>query len=183
MSDSPPGAPLRAGAGRGTVRFRCARTFRLAADPSLAALRPSRRRVPPRRLARPSRRRPVVFGPGHGLRRPRWVGAAGPTPSRAARPAASTRGCASRAGSASSCRPVTGATRSPTDGARVLTVDEIPVEASFLVFFFHGGRVQPYVLGGAGYTWAKPKGQGPNAGTSYSRGEPLHAPRGAPAWT
>jgi opacity protein-like surface antigen len=53
------------------------------------------------------------------------------------------------------------------DGARVLTVDQIPVAASFLVFFLHGGRVQPYVLAGAGYTWAKPKGDGPNAATSY----------------
>lgn len=53
------------------------------------------------------------------------------------------------------------------DGARVLTVDQIPVEASFLVFFLHSGRVQPYVLAGAGYTWAKPKGDGPNAATSY----------------
>jgi opacity protein-like surface antigen len=53
------------------------------------------------------------------------------------------------------------------DGARVLTVDQIPVAASFLVFFLHGGRVQPYVLAGAGYTWAKPKGDGPKAATSY----------------
>jgi len=53
------------------------------------------------------------------------------------------------------------------DGTRVLTVDQIPVAASFLVFFFHSGRVQPYVLGGAAYTWAKPKGEGPNADTSY----------------
>jgi opacity protein-like surface antigen len=53
------------------------------------------------------------------------------------------------------------------DGARVLTVDQIPVEASFLVFFLHSGRVQPYVLAGAGYTWAKPKGDGPNAATYY----------------
>lgn len=54
-----------------------------------------------------------------------------------------------------------------TDGARVLTVDEIPVEGSLLVFFPHDGRVQPYLLAGIGYTWAKPKGAGPNAGTSY----------------
>ncbi len=53
------------------------------------------------------------------------------------------------------------------DGARILKVDEIPVTASFLVFFLHGGRVQPYALAGAGYTWAKPKGEGPNAATSY----------------
>jgi opacity protein-like surface antigen len=53
------------------------------------------------------------------------------------------------------------------DGARVLNVDQIPVEASFLVFFLHGGRVQPYALAGAGYTWAKPRGVGPNAATSY----------------
>src|SRR5664279_712923 len=53
------------------------------------------------------------------------------------------------------------------DGTRVLSVDQIPVEASFLVFLFHSGRVQPYVLAGAGYTWAKPKGVGPNADTTY----------------
>jgi outer membrane protein W len=53
------------------------------------------------------------------------------------------------------------------DGTRVLAVDEIPVEASFLVFFLHSGRVQPYVLAGAGYTWAKPKGEGSNAATHY----------------
>ncbi|MEO8586224.1 MAG: outer membrane beta-barrel protein [Acidobacteriota bacterium] len=53
------------------------------------------------------------------------------------------------------------------DGARVLKVDQIPIEASFLLFFLHGGPVQPYVLGGAGYTWAKPKGEGPNADKSY----------------
>ncbi len=53
------------------------------------------------------------------------------------------------------------------EGTRVLTVDEIPVEASFLVFFLHSGRVQPYVLAGAGYTWAKPQGAGPNAATHY----------------
>jgi outer membrane protein W len=53
------------------------------------------------------------------------------------------------------------------DGTRVLSVDQIPVEASFLVFLFHSGRVQPYVLAGAGYTWAKPKGVGPNADTYY----------------
>jgi opacity protein-like surface antigen len=52
------------------------------------------------------------------------------------------------------------------DGVRVLTVDEIPVSASLLVFFPHGGRVQPYLLAGIGYTWAKPKGVGPNADTS-----------------
>ena len=33
-----------------------------------------------------------------------------------------------------------------TDGVRVLTVDEIPIAASLLVFFPHDGRVQPYVL-------------------------------------
>jgi opacity protein-like surface antigen len=54
------------------------------------------------------------------------------------------------------------------DGASVLTVDQIPVEASFLVFFPNSGRVQPYVLAGAGYTWAKPKGNGPNAATYYA---------------
>lgn len=53
------------------------------------------------------------------------------------------------------------------DGVRVLRVDQIPVEASFLVFFLHRGPVQPYVLAGAGYTWAKPKGEGPNAATHY----------------
>lgn len=51
------------------------------------------------------------------------------------------------------------------EGARVLTVDQIPVAASFLVFFLHAGRVQPYVLAGAGYTWAKPRGEGPNSAT------------------
>jgi opacity protein-like surface antigen len=54
-----------------------------------------------------------------------------------------------------------------TEGVRVLTVDEIPVAASLLLFFPHDGRVQPYLLAGIGYTWAKPKGSGPNAGTSY----------------
>lgn len=53
-----------------------------------------------------------------------------------------------------------------SDGVRVLTVDEIPVATSLLVFFPHGGRVQPYLLAGIGYTWAKPKGAGPNADTS-----------------
>jgi len=53
------------------------------------------------------------------------------------------------------------------DGERVLTVDQIPFTASFLVFVLHSGRVQPFVLGGAGYTWAKPKGEGPNAAASY----------------
>src|SRR5450759_369310 len=38
------------------------------------------------------------------------------------------------------------------DGARALTVDQIPVEAPFLVVYLHSGRVQPYVLPGAGYT-------------------------------
>ena len=52
-------------------------------------------------------------------------------------------------------------------GVPVLTIDELPVAASFLVFFLHGGRVQPYALAGLGYTWAKPKGIGPNADTSY----------------
>jgi opacity protein-like surface antigen len=52
-------------------------------------------------------------------------------------------------------------------GKRVLSVDEVPVEASLLVFFLHGGRVQPYALAGAGYTWAKPKGEGSNAGVTY----------------
>ena len=55
-----------------------------------------------------------------------------------------------------------------TDGVRVLTVDEIPLAASLLVFFPHDRRVQPYLLAGIGYTWAKPKGAGPNADTSYS---------------
>ncbi len=50
-----------------------------------------------------------------------------------------------------------------TDGVRVLTVDEVPIAASLLLFFPHDGRVQPYVLAGIGYTWAKPRGQGPNA--------------------
>ncbi len=54
-----------------------------------------------------------------------------------------------------------------TDGVRALTVDEIPVAASLLVFFPYAGRVQPYLLAGIGYTWAKPRGLGPNAGTSY----------------
>lgn len=53
-----------------------------------------------------------------------------------------------------------------TDGIR-LTVDEIPVAASLLAFFPHDGRVQPYLLAGIGYTWAKPKGEGPNADPSY----------------
>jgi len=53
------------------------------------------------------------------------------------------------------------------DGARVLTVDEIPVEASFLVFFLHTGRIQPYIVAGAGYTWAKPRGVGPNTSAAY----------------
>src|ERR1017187_4365111 len=52
-----------------------------------------------------------------------------------------------------------------TDGVRVLTVDEIPVAATLLVFFPHARRVQPYLLAGIGYTWAKPKGGGPNGDT------------------
>ena len=55
-----------------------------------------------------------------------------------------------------------------TDGVRVLSVDEIPVAASLLVFFPHDGRVQPYLLAGIGYTWAKPKGVGPNSEMSYT---------------
>ena len=54
-----------------------------------------------------------------------------------------------------------------TDGVRVLTVDEIPVAAALLLFFPHDGRVQPYLLAGIGYTWAKPKGTGPNADATY----------------
>jgi len=50
-----------------------------------------------------------------------------------------------------------------TDGVRVLTVDEIPVAASLLVFLPYDGRVQPYLLAGIGYTWARPRGTGPNA--------------------
>ena len=53
------------------------------------------------------------------------------------------------------------------DGARVLTVDEIPIAVSLLVSFLQEGRVQPYVLAGIGYTWAKPRGTGTNAGTAY----------------
>jgi opacity protein-like surface antigen len=53
------------------------------------------------------------------------------------------------------------------DGARVLTVDEIPIAVSLLTFFLHEGRVQPYALAGIGYTWAKPRGEGMNAGTPY----------------
>ena len=52
-------------------------------------------------------------------------------------------------------------------GVSVLTIDELPVAASFLLFFLQGGRVQPYALAGLGYTWAKPKGVGPNADSSY----------------
>ena len=52
-------------------------------------------------------------------------------------------------------------------GLRVLTVDQIPVAASFLVFFLQRGRIQPYALAGVGYTWAKPMGEGPNAATHY----------------
>jgi opacity protein-like surface antigen len=54
-----------------------------------------------------------------------------------------------------------------SNGTRVLSVDEIPVEASVLVFPFPNGRVQPYVLAGIGFTWAKPRGEGSNAGASY----------------
>ncbi|MFI5120317.1 MAG: outer membrane beta-barrel protein, partial [Thermoanaerobaculia bacterium] len=39
-----------------------------------------------------------------------------------------------------------------TDGARALTVDEIPIATSLLVFFPHDGRVQPYLLAGIAYT-------------------------------
>jgi len=53
-----------------------------------------------------------------------------------------------------------------TDGVRTLTVDEIPVAASLLIFLPYDGRVQPYLLAGIGYTWAKPKGAGPNADAS-----------------
>lgn len=52
-------------------------------------------------------------------------------------------------------------------GARVLSVDEIPVTVSVLAFFLTNGPVQPYVLAGIGYTWAKPRGEGTNAGTAY----------------
>jgi len=54
-----------------------------------------------------------------------------------------------------------------TDGARVLTVDEAPLTVSLLTFFLTNGGVQPYLLAGIGYTWAKPRGEGTNAGTSY----------------
>jgi opacity protein-like surface antigen len=54
-----------------------------------------------------------------------------------------------------------------TDGARVLTVNEVPVTVSFLTFFLTNGGVQPYLLAGIGYTWAKPRGEGTNAGTPY----------------
>ncbi|MGZ6988276.1 MAG: hypothetical protein ACXVH0_04890, partial [Thermoanaerobaculia bacterium] len=54
-----------------------------------------------------------------------------------------------------------------TDGARVLSVDEIPIAVSLLTFFLHDGRVQPYALAGIGYTWAKPRGEGTNVGTPY----------------
>ncbi|HMA28899.1 MAG TPA: outer membrane beta-barrel protein [Thermoanaerobaculia bacterium] len=63
------------------------------------------------------------------------------------------------------------------DGARVLTVDEIPLDASLLLFFPNDVRVQPYLLAGIGYTWAKPRGTGSNAGTSY-RAENLFALHG-----
>jgi opacity protein-like surface antigen len=53
------------------------------------------------------------------------------------------------------------------DGARVLTVDEIPLEVSLLAFFLTNGGVQPYLLAGIGYTWAKPRGEGTNADTPY----------------
>jgi opacity protein-like surface antigen len=54
-----------------------------------------------------------------------------------------------------------------TDGARVLTVDEVPIAVSLLTFFLTNGRVQPYLLAGIGYTWAKPRGEGTNADTPY----------------
>lgn len=54
-----------------------------------------------------------------------------------------------------------------TGGARVLTVSEVPVAASLLAFFLTNGAVQPYALAGIGYTWAKPRGEGTNAGTPY----------------
>ncbi len=70
-------------------------------------------------------------------------------------------------------------------GARVLTVDQIPLAVSFLVFALHDGRVQPYVLAGAGYTWAKPRGVGTNAATSYKTENlfALHAGAGVEART
>jgi len=54
-----------------------------------------------------------------------------------------------------------------TDGARVLTVDEAPLTVSLLTFLLTNGGVQPYLLAGIGYTWAKPRGEGTNAGTAY----------------
>lgn len=54
-----------------------------------------------------------------------------------------------------------------TGGARVLSVDEVPVAVSFLAFFLSNGRVQPYLLAGFGYTWAKPRGEGTQAGKSF----------------
>jgi outer membrane protein W len=60
------------------------------------------------------------------------------------------------------------------DGARVLTVDEVPLAVSLLTYFLTSGRVQPYLLAGIGYTWAKPRGEGTNAGTPY-RAENLFA--------
>ncbi len=54
-----------------------------------------------------------------------------------------------------------------TDGARVLTVNEIPIAVSLLTFFLTNGGVQPYLLAGIGYTWAKPRGEGANAGAPH----------------
>ena len=46
-------------------------------------------------------------------------------------------------------------------------MDEIPLEVSLLAFFLTNGGVQPYLLAGIGYTWAKPRGEGTNAGTPH----------------
>jgi hypothetical protein len=95
---------------------------------------------PSRRRPRgsPPRRRSVVLGPRAGLRRGRRIHG----------------------------RARCGIGRRDRRSPRALTVDEIPIAVSLLTFFLHEGRVQPYALAGIGYTWAKPRGVGTNAGAS-----------------
>jgi hypothetical protein len=53
-------------------------------------------------------------------------------------------------------------------GGRRVDADHVPVEGSFLFFFFYTRRVQPYLLAGIGYHWVNPHGAGFADGTEYT---------------
>lgn len=46
---------------------------------------------------------------------------------------------------------------------RVLKIEEVPVQISAMLFFFHRTRLQPYLLGGIGYYYVRASGEGSNA--------------------